>query len=172
LAAVPRLAEQSGFIAHRLNRLAGLAGLPSGLAALQPAASADEVPARLVDLVHAAVLGYRTHGQASPVLLVHTATAPNAVRHILPALPEPMWIPSLTAVWHASAAITAAYAPAEPTPSKPPPPADLLDRAAHHGDEHVIKFADTALDVFDHTGDPDVLTAALHATRLIESPHA
>lgn len=175
LAVLPRLAEQTGFIAHRLDRLAELPGWPAALAALHPVASPADVPVRLADLVQAAVLGYLTHGQASPVLLVHTATAPNAVRHILPVLPIPMWVPSFTAVWYASAAITAAYAPAQPeTLSAPPvgsdPAARVLDQAAQHGDEHVIKFADTALDVFDHTGDPNVLAAALHAGRLIESP--
>jgi hypothetical protein len=175
LAAVPRLAEQSGFIAHRLNRLAVLPGWPSALADLLPAESPADVPDRLHDLVQAAMLDYLTHGQASPVLLVHTATAPNAVRHILPVLPTSLWVPSFAAVWYASAAITATYAPAGPAPSQTPlvgsdPVAETLDRAARHGDEHVIKFADTAVDAFDHTGDPGVLAAALHATRLIESP--
>lgn len=57
---------------------------------------------------------------------------------------------------------------------RPPAPADtdpvvyLLDRAAAHGDEHVIKFPDTAVEVFQRTGDPDALAAAAHATRLID----
>lgn len=177
LAAVPRLAEQRGFIAHRLNRLAELPGWPAALAALRPATNPADVPARLADLVQAGVSGYLTHGQASPVLLVHTATAPNAVRHVLPVLPESLWVPSFAAVWMASAAITAAYVPVEPvrcaTPTPPigaDPAAEVLDRAARHGDEHVIKFVDTAIDVFDHTGHPDALAAALHAAQLIESP--
>lgn len=175
LDAVPRLAEQNGFIAHRLDRLAELPGWPAALAALHPATSPADVPDRLQDLIQAAALGYLAHGQASPVLLVHTATAPNAVRHVLPVLPTSLWVPSFTAVWCASAAITATYAPAQPeTPSAPrlgsDPATEVLDRAARHGDEHVIKFADTVLDVFDHTGDPGVLAAAQHATRLIASP--
>ncbi|MET8763456.1 questin oxidase family protein [Lentzea sp. NPDC004782] len=175
LAAVPRLADQSGLIAHRLTRLAELPGWPAALANLRPPAAPADVPVLLADLVEAAVLDYLGHGQASPVLLVHTATAPNAVRHVLPVLPTAMWVPSLTAVWSAGAAITAAYAPARPeSPSAPQlgsdPVAEVLDLGARHGDEHVIKFADTALDVFDDTGDPRVLAAALHAARLIESP--
>ncbi|OLF14916.1 questin oxidase family protein [Actinophytocola xanthii] len=175
LAGVPRLAEQSGVIAHRLNRLAELPGWPAALAALRPVARAADVPDRLADLVRAAVLGYLRHGRASPVLLVHTATAPNAVRHILPVLPVPMWTPSFAAVWHASAAITAAYAPTRAEPLSAPtiggdPAVTVLDQAARHGDEHVIKFADTVLDVFEHNGDPDVLAAALLASRLIPSP--
>ena len=194
LDALPRLAEQSGPIAHRLDRLADLAGWPTALAALRPPAEPADVPGHLIGLAQAGLRNYLTHGHASPVLLVHVATAPNAVRHILPVLPEPVWIPSFAAVWAASAAITTAYAPATPgtapalAPALPTAPplaapglagtdtgtgtgtgtaADTLDRAARHGDEHVIKFADTAIDVFDHTGDPLVLAAARLAARLL-----
>ncbi len=171
LAAVPRLAEQSGFIAHRLDRLADLDGWPGALAALTPPESTTDVPAKLADLVHAGVVRYLTHGYGSPVLLVHCATAPNAVLHVLPVLAEDQWIPSFTAAWAASAAITATYGPAEPAPRDTLPQAtstaETLDRAAHHGDEHVIKFADTAVEAFDRTGDPDTLAAAVQASKLI-----
>ncbi len=39
--------------------------------------------------------------------------------------------------------------------------------AVEHGDEHVIKFADTAADVYARTGRRDALAAAIRATRLI-----
>jgi hypothetical protein len=186
LAAVPRLAHQHGLIAHRLDRLSDLAGWSGALAALRPPADPDGVPDALADLVHAAVLRYAAYGQASPVLLVHTATAPNAVWHILPELPRPLWIPSFGAAWAASAAITATYAPAHApahalaTPASPPtaprPPTgpdaatETLDRAARHGDEHVIKFADTAVDIYHRTADPATLAAALHAAIPIDQP--
>jgi hypothetical protein len=32
--------------------------------------------------------------------------------------------------------------------------------APEHGDAHVIKFADTAVDVFARTGNPDAISAA------------
>jgi hypothetical protein len=41
-------------------------------------------------------------------------------------------------------------------------------RAVEHDDEHVIKFADTAVEVFARTGDPDAIAAALRAADLIE----
>jgi hypothetical protein len=66
-------------------------------------------------------------------------------------------------VWAASAAITSAYAPAQgPAPAELPPgrEIDLMPWAVEHGDEHVIKFADTALEAFRHSGDPAVLAAA------------
>lgn len=175
LPAVPRLARQSGLIAHRLGRLADLPGWPQALAALRPPADPADVPDRLAELSHAALLGYLAHGHAAPVLLVHTATAPNAVRHILPALPRELWQPGFTAAWAAAAAVTAAYAPAgraDPAPAAAGPYAadDVLDRAARHGDEHVVKLADTAVDIADRTGSTGVLAAAVHAAGLIAAP--
>lgn len=176
LDAVPRLADQQGPIAGRLARLGTLAQWPPALAALRGASEPADVPARLADLVSAATARYLRYGQASPVLLVHTATAPNAVLHTLPALPDQAWLPSLAAVWAASAAITAAYAPAAgaaPAEHRAPPgqdaAADLLERAVAHGDEHVIKFTDTAVDAFGYAHDPDVLAAAARVGELIPS---
>jgi hypothetical protein len=152
------------------------AALADPAAALRPAASPEEVRTRLADLVAVATLRYLTHGHASPVLLVHTATAPNAVLHTLPALPADLWRPSLHAVWTTSAAVYAAYGqgqglPRGTLPDAPDGPeavAEVLDRAVAHGDEHVIKFTDTAAEVYTRTGDPDALAAAVRITELIE----
>ena len=46
---------------------------------------------------------------------------------------------------------------------------EALHRAAGHGDEHVIKFTDTAVDAFGISGDPDLLAAAGLARELIPS---
>lgn len=177
LAAVPRLSEQSGLLAHRLARLGRLPGWSQAVAALQPAAGPADVPERLADLVDAATCSYLGYGHGSPVLLIHTATAPNAVLHALPALSQDLWEPSLGAAWAAAAAIVAAYAPADPAPRQAPPTrlgadpaAEALAQAADHRDEHVLKFTDTAVEVFGRTGDADALAAALHAARLIEQP--
>ncbi len=91
LDALPRLADRSGFIAHRLDRLAGLTGWPAGVAALATLSAPEDVPAALAALVDAATVRYLRVGRDSPVLLVHTATAPNAVLHCLPALPRSLW---------------------------------------------------------------------------------
>jgi hypothetical protein len=170
LAGVPHLAEQSGPIAGRLARLGELAGWPESVAALSGVADAAAARAQLVELVDAATLRYLRYGYGSPVLLVHTATAPNAVLHVLPGLPRDMWAPSVAAVWAASAAITSGYAPAagrdDRTPA-PPGPHDVVEQAVAHGDEHVIKFADTAVEVYERSGNPDALAAAVHARELI-----
>jgi hypothetical protein len=179
LNALPRIAEQNGPIRLRLGRLAALTGWGGAVAALRPAAGPDQARDVLADLVTAATLRYLSYGHASPVLLVHTATAPNAVWHTLPALPRELWKPSLAAAWAASAALTATYAPrlAQPRDQLPAPPiaddpvADILDRACDHGDEHVIKFSDTAAEAYTRSGNPDTLAAAILTGQLIQCPH-
>jgi hypothetical protein len=173
LDSVPHIRDQDGPIAGRLGRLADVAGWPAAVRALRPPADADGARTGLIELVSAATLRYLPYGHGSPVLLIHTATAPNAVLHTLPALPEQMWLPSLSAAWAASAAITAMYAPAQPAARADLPTAvsgadDIVDQAVAHGDEHVIKFTDTAVDVYARTGNPDALAAAVHAAGLID----
>src|SRR5215468_3758213 len=103
---------RGGPIRLRITRLAGLDGWTPSVTALCPADGPDEVPERLAEVITAATLRYLRYGHGSPVLLVHTATAPNAVLHTIPALPPGLWAPSLTAVWAATAAIFSSYAPA------------------------------------------------------------
>jgi hypothetical protein len=176
LDAVPRIPDQSGTVANRFGQFGELSGWPGSVAALRPPADPDDAQALLTDLVTAATLRFLTHGHGNPVLLVHTATAPNAVLHTLPVLPRELWVPSVSAIWVVTAAIFSAYAPGEGAPrsSLPAPPAgpdaaaEVLDRAVVHADEHVIKFADTAAEVHARTGHPDALAAAVRLTALIE----
>ncbi|MBD0709409.1 MULTISPECIES: questin oxidase family protein [unclassified Streptomyces] len=157
LDAVPLVPEQEGGIRERLARLTAF---PAWGAAPDPETARE----RLVELVTAATHRYATHGHAEPVMLVHAATAPNAVLRALPALPRELWAPSLAAAWTASAAVTAAYAPAEGAPCAPVSltPEEVFARAAAHGDDHTIKFTDTALDV----GGPLALAAAVRSVEL------
>ncbi len=108
-------------------------------------------------------------------MLVHAATAPNAVLRVLPALPSGLWAPSVSAAWAASAAVTAAYGPGRAASWEAlGREAEVLDRdevfarAAAHGDEHAVKFADTALDPALNLTDPQARAAALRAVELIE----
>ncbi|KUL44182.1 hypothetical protein ADL28_40420 [Streptomyces violaceusniger] len=187
LAAVEPVADQSGGIRARLARLTAFptwppTPRPGRTAAQQPtsrttapdaADPAEEARRRLTELVRATTHRYATHGHGSPVMLVHAATAPNAVLRVLPALPRELWAPSLDAAWAASAAVTAVYAPREPFPADRLPsaagvtPEEVFARAAAHGDEHAIKLTDTALDVAQGP-DPLALAAALHACAMID----
>ncbi|AQZ70992.1 hypothetical protein BKM31_38990 [[Actinomadura] parvosata subsp. kistnae] len=172
LAGVPRVPDQSKGINHRLAQLAELDGWGASVAALEPAADPEQARARLAALADAATLRYVTHAHGNAVMLVHTATAPTAVLRALPALPREMWGASLNAAWAAGAAVTAAYAPAEPVerkelPDGPASAEEVFELAVRHGDEHVIKLADTALDVHHRTGDPGALAAVTRAAALI-----
>lgn len=162
LDAVEPIADRaSGGFPARLGRVAGL---PAWAATVR---DPDEARRGLTELVRAATHRYATHGHGEETMLVHASTAPNAVLRALPALPRTLWAPSLHAAWTASAAVTAMYAPAAPVAYTAPgtfAPEEVFERALAHGDEHVIKFADTALDV----GDECALTAALRAIEISE----
>ncbi|MFE0761531.1 questin oxidase family protein [Streptomyces smyrnaeus] len=161
LDAVTPLAEQDGGFPDRLGRVTGL---PVWAATVT---DPHEARHRLTELVRAATHRYATHGHGQETMLVHAATAPNAVLRVLPALPEALWVPSLRAAWTASAAVTAMYAPVAPIVRTPPgtlTAEEVFERAVAHGDEHVIKLTDTALDV----GDEQALAAALRSIELSE----
>lgn len=161
LDAVPAIGP--GHLGFR-NRLAAVRRLPVWADEITDPDTAKE---RLTELVRAATHRYATHGHGEPTMLVHAATAPNAVLRALDSLPRDQWVPSLHAAWTASAAVTAMYAPAEPFAHTPPvrlAPGEVLKRALAHGDEHVIKLTDTALDV----GDEQALAAALRSVELSE----
>ncbi|MFB7291709.1 questin oxidase family protein [Actinacidiphila glaucinigra] len=161
LDAVAPIAVRDGGFPARLGRVTGL---PVWAASVT---DPDEALTRLTELVRAATHRYATHGHGEETMLVHAATAPNAVLRTLPALPRALWVPSLRAAWTASAAVTAMYAPDAPvayTPQGTFTPEEVFERALAHGDEHVLKLTDTALDV----GDEQALAAALRSVELSE----
>ncbi|OKH97805.1 hypothetical protein A6A06_32110 [Streptomyces sp. CB02923] len=178
LAALPHVPDQQVL---PLDGLAQLPGTPGWLATAEslrvPYDDPDAARAQLTALVRAAVHHYLDHGHGNGVLMVHTATAPNAVLRALPALPRELWAASLGAAWAASAAITSVYAAGEALPpledAGPLTPEEVFERSAAHGDEHVIKMTDTAVDVAawdagaDADGDGRALAAAVRAQRLI-----
>ncbi|KND26164.1 questin oxidase family protein [Streptomyces acidiscabies] len=158
LDAVRPLTDQSGGFPTLLARVRALPVWASTVT------DPDEAHLRLTELVRAATHRYATHGHGEETMLVHAATAPNAVLRTLPALPRALWTTSLHAAWTASAAVTAMYSPTEPAPLRPTAltPEEVVEQALAHGDEHVIKLTDTALDV----GDAEALAAAMRAIEL------
>ncbi|MFF1839873.1 questin oxidase family protein [Streptomyces sp. NPDC058231] len=159
-AVTPVAARDGGFPA----RLGRVRGLPVWAAEVT---DPNDAHRRLTELVRAATHRYATHGHGEETMLVHAATAPNAVLRTLPALPHTLWVPSLRAAWTASAAVTAMYAPDAPVSWTPPgtfTAEEVFEQALAHGDEHVIKLTDTALDI----GDEPALVAALRSIELSE----
>src|ERR1035441_9324318 len=116
LAAVPRIAKQSGGISDRLASLGGLPAWPSALAGFSVPSAPEQIRGLLAELVDAATVRYLFYGHGNGVMLVHSATAPSVVLRTLPALDTGLWAPSLAAAWAASSALTAVYGPAEPAP--------------------------------------------------------
>ncbi|MDT0448769.1 questin oxidase family protein [Streptomyces hesseae] len=162
-------AVQEGGIRDRLARLPAADGWPAAASGLRRPAGPDDAHDLLAELVRATVARYPRYAHGDAVMLVHAATAPNAVLRVLPALPRALWVPSLAAAWEASAVITAAYAPARALFAGAGAGAaatmeESFALAAAHGDAHVIKLADTAWDV----GGPAALAATARACELIE----
>ncbi|MFI9202317.1 questin oxidase family protein [Streptomyces sp. NPDC053048] len=174
IAALPHVPERNVMPLRGYDQLPGTPGWLGTVESLRVPGTPEAVPEQLAALVEAATLHYGAHGHGNGIMLVHAATAPNAVLRTLPALPHELWGPSLAVAWAATAAIVSIYAADEPV--TPPDassltPEEVFGLATAHGDEHVIKFADTALDVAAAApdGDDRALAAALNAVRLIES---
>ena len=162
---VPRVAHQEGGIRERLAQLRDTPGWTEHGAALRAPDTSDDVRRSLDDLV---VLAYPRIAVGQPTMLVHAATAPNAVARVLPSLPAELWRPSFDAAWAATSAVLAAYRPAVPSDGQTSPldADETWASAVENGGEHVVKLADTALDVHDRTGDPRALAAVRTAAVL------
>ena len=166
--ATTRVVDQSGGIEHRLRQLESLEDWPDAATRLRAPAGDDDVPGFLTDVVAAVVAAYPRIAVGQPTMLVHAATAPNAVRRALPSLPRHLWRDSADAAWTAAAAVLAAYAPA-PEDRRAPTTDTGLDpwqAALDHGGEHVLKLADTALDVGTELGGDRVAEAVAVAVHL------
>src|SRR5215469_7422645 len=114
LEAVPRIADQSGGIGDGLAQLAEHPRWPAALAAPLIPASTDALWNWLAELVDATATRYLYYGHGEGIMLVHSATAPNAILRTLPMLDKRLWPASVSASWAAAAALTAIYAPAVP----------------------------------------------------------
>lgn len=168
ISALPRVASQQGGIRDRLVQLDSTPGWAHATAKMSAPNVEEDIPTALAHIVDAAVGAYALYAQGNPTMLVHAATAPNAVAMTLPQLPRALWRDSMNAAWSASAAVVAAYAPAARHETRPSDStaSDALAQAVHHGGEHVIKFADTALKSHHRTDDHNALTAITTAIHL------
>jgi Questin oxidase-like len=172
--AVPRVPRQDGGIRDRLAQLPGLPGWPAA-GDLDVTAPDDSAPgstgdaaAALTDIVAAVVRAYPRIAVGQPTMLVHAATAPNAVLRVLPSLPPQQHAVAVRTAWAATATVLAAYAPARDDRRllDVAAPADPWELALAHGGEHVLKLADTALDVEALVGPGTVAAAVATAVAL------
>ncbi len=211
---VPRVPHQDDGIRERLAQLPDTPSWATHGATLRAPQTADELRQGLERIVDAVVLAYPRIAVGQPTMLVHAATAPNAVARVLPSLPVELWRPSFDAAWAAASAVLAAYRPAAAVDVEVPQPGggsssvgrqpgggsiasvarqpggvSINERAegasgasvgrqpggvsintwaaaVEHGGEHVLKLADTALDVYERTGDARALAAVATAILL------
>ncbi len=132
---IPQVPHQEFGIRHRLAQLTNTPGWGDAVASLARPPESREVPAALNSLVDAVLAHYTRHGHGNATMLVHAATAPNAVANTLPSLPDSMWCRSFDAAWSASAAVLAAYSPkhSRRSPFTTATPDDVLEQAVRHG---------------------------------------
>ncbi|GES33838.1 questin oxidase family protein [Streptomyces angustmyceticus] len=173
LAALPRITDQRVSPQDGYAQLPGTPAWLSTTESLHVPEDPEAARAGLTALVRAATLNYGRYGHGNGIMLVHAATAPNAVLRTLPALPRDLWASSYAVAWAATSAITAIYAadaPRQAPDAASATPGEVFERAVAHGNEHAIKFADTALDVAaaSDDGDTRALSAALNALALID----
>lgn len=162
---VPRVPRQENGISARLGQLGDTPRWAETAASLTAPGEDAEVPAALESVIDAVLRFYAGNAHGNPTMLVHAATAPNAVLNVLPSLPPSMWLSSFRTAWTASAAVVAAYRPAAaPPPSialEPGSDADaVVAQAVRHGGEHVLKLTDTAVRAFGRSQDDQALLAA------------
>jgi hypothetical protein len=148
LSRLPHLPDSPDNMDSRLTEFATLPGWPAAVEAACGPAQTSDVPDAVDSIVDAAVVSYVRNGYGDPIMLVHAATAPAALRAMLADLPEELWRISYDAAWAMTAAVTAMYAPEEPDRTAVEASttgAEALERALDNGDEHVIKFTDVAV---------------------------
>lgn len=87
LAALPRIAEQHVTPENGYSQLPATPGWLSTTESLHLPDDPEAVREGLTALVRAATLNYANYGHGNGIMLVHAATAPNAVLRTLPALP-------------------------------------------------------------------------------------
>ena len=170
LARLPRLDPEAPAAGPGiLGKVAGLESLPGfaeGVDEYGAHASADRELGEVT--ASAARVFVANPGPAIP--LIHSLTAPAAVKLVLPHLAAEQHRPSLAAAWQASAALIGAFAVQRTIPAPPEEqrsPEELAARAAEHGDEHVIKMTEACIREYRAKPDPYYLFASDTAIRAI-----
>jgi len=171
IASIPRLDPErkiglrnKGFFLH-MPDIAGWGAAVSRLA------SPDDVQSAFSDLTSSFAQVQLAHPDVFPIPLVHTVTAPGAMRVLLAYVPEELHLPSFIAMWQANAALLSSFV--QPRPKEIAPDTDqprltepeLRERAVEHGDQHVIKLTEACLR--EHALRPDHRFLLL-AERLME----
>jgi hypothetical protein len=143
--------------------------------AVDGAAEPESVEDALSSLTEAGARLYLANASRQPLVLLHTLTAPAALRLLLPHLPAGLHKTALAYVWQTVAATTAAYADERPPDRDDWPPQEpsvIIDRSIATDDPHALKFAEACIREDRLRPRPAYLAAAADwASRLHRARH-
>lgn len=150
LASIPRLAPEHRAGMRRYHELAKVEGWAEAVSQLAEPADLQDA---LSDLTASFVQVNIANSDQLPIVLLHTVTAPAALRLMLPHLPQSLHLPSYVAMWWANAELLALFAarrPEEVTAGSDEEQStlttsELAARAVEHGDEHALKLTEACL---------------------------
>jgi hypothetical protein len=131
--------------------------------AVDGAAEPDSVEDALSSLTAAGARIYLANADHQPLVLLHTVTAPAALRLMLPHLPAGLHKTALAYIWQNVAATAAAYGDATPTERDDWPthePSAIIERSIATDDPHALKFAEACIREHQRNPQPAYLAAA------------
>jgi hypothetical protein len=143
--------------------------------AVDAAAEPESVEDALSLLTEAGARMYLANAPRQPLVLLHTVTAPAALRLVLPHLPATLHNTALAYVWQNIAATAAAYGderPAQRDDWPPQEPSAIIERSIATDDPHALKFAEASIREHHLKPHPAYLAAAADwASRLYRARH-
>ena len=131
--------------------------------AVDSAAEPESVEDALSTLTEAGARMYLANAARQPLVLLHTVTAPAALRLMLPHLPAGLHKTALAYVWQNVAATAAAYGdqtPSEDHDLAPQEPSAIIERSIATDDPHALKFAEACIREHRRNPQPSYLAAA------------
>jgi hypothetical protein len=131
--------------------------------AVDGAAEPESVEDALSSLTEAGARMYLANADHQPLVLLHTVTAPAALRMMLPHLPAELHKQALAYTWQNVAAVAAAYGDVKPRerddwPSQEPPA--IIEKSIGTEDPHALKFAEACIREHRRNPHPAYLAAA------------
>lgn len=154
--------QQRSGVPPKVIRL--LSGVPEFAHALDLLATPSDPLEQLHELSWAGADLYRHNNSKFPLVFVHTITATEAVRVLLPFTPESARPDAYRFGWHYMAATWAAFgtsgAAAAPPIDRVPQVEAVMDHCLASGDEHAFKLTAACLREYRRTGDPIFLSVA------------
>lgn len=131
--------------------------------AVNRAAEPESVEDALSSLTAAGARMYLANADHQPLVLLHTVTAPAALRLMLPHLPAGLHTMALAYTWQNAAATAAAYGDETPPEGRDLPTyeaSDIIERSVETDDPHALKFAEACIREHQRNPHPAYLAAA------------